>query len=357
MKLQFKNWFKRLILGVSLVVSAVNWANSSAVAQPAWSWCYGKKLTADQAQQFADKSELIFSKTNLAQFTQLIFSFNAHRPTQGYFRFSVQGHTTSPNSSNAKQWSDWHKMIDWGAHVQRSHRVQHDPKFSYEHVRFEAKQGHYFDGFRIKISAHNGASLADLRHIGVCVSNLNLFKAESAQVGDRLPTVKILNVPLQSQMSLDHKDGERACSPTATSMQVAYLAKTEPDTLKFLTKSYDMGLETYGSWPFSVARAYEIYPLATYRVLRLRNFADLHAYLKARLPVVVSVRGPIYGAPKPYSSGHLMLVTGWDRQNKLVLVNDPAMPCNRKVARSYRLRDFLPAWEKSRRLAYVAELD
>lgn len=350
MKLQFKSWFKKLILGASLVVNMINGA-ASVAEQSAWTWCYGKKLTAEQAQQFADKSELIFSKTNLAQFTQLIFSFNAHRPAQGYFRFSIQGHSSSSN-----QWSDWHKMIDWGAHVQRSHRVQHDSRFSYEHVRFEAKSGNYFDGFRIKISAHNGANLADLRHIGVCISNLNLFKAESSQVGDHLPTVKILNVPLQSQMSLSHPDGERACSPTAISMQVAYLAKTEPETLKFLTKTYDMGLETYGSWPFSVARAFEVYPLATYRVLRLRNFADLHAYLKERLPVVVSVRGPLYGAPKPYASGHLMLITGWDRQKKLIFVNDPAMPNNRKVAHKYRLKDFLPAWEKSRRLAYVAEL-
>ena len=334
-----------LILGSSLLS-----ASSLFALKSSWTWSFGKRFTPEQAQRFQDKSELIFSKSALPQFTQLIFSWNAIRPSQGYFRFWVQCYLPTK-----RRWTEWHKMADWGAFIQRSHRVQLQPEYAYEFVRFEATAGHFCTEFKVKVSAHNGANLADLRHLGVCIANYQNFKAESVQKLLRLPSLKIMNVPARSQMAVPFTDRTKICSPTATSMQVAYLAGAQPDVLEFARQSYDYGLEAYGSWPFNTAHAYEIYPHAVFRVVRLRRFADLYAYLRANLPVVVSIRGPIRGGASPYKSGHLVVVTGWDRQRKIVFCHDPAMSSNHKVPHKYRAQDFLAAWEKSKRLAYVAE--
>jgi len=79
--------------------------------------------------------------------------------------------------------------------------------------------------------------------------------------------------------------------------------------------------------------------------------------LKKQLPVVVSVRGVLRGMPpgKTYADGHLLVVVGWDDIHKRVLVLDPAFAARQLVAHSYAIDDFLAAWERSYRLAYVVE--
>lgn len=349
-KIQSVSFAKFKVLKIWLLSSCL--LNSAAIlaAKSDWTWSFGKKLTTEQAARFADQSEIIFAKPNLPEFTQLIFSWNAHRPTQGYFRFWVQCYHPAK-----QRWTEWHKMVDWGHMIQRSHRVQHQPEYAYEFVRFEAGPRQVFTGFRVKVSAHNGANLANLRHLGVCISNFNHFKAESVQKLMRLPSVKVMNVPTYSQMVQPMIDRAKICSPTALSMQVAYLAGMALEVPNFARQVYDFGLEAYGSWPLNTAHAFERHPHAVFRVVRLRRFADLYVYLRANLPVVVSIRGPIRGGATPYAGGHLVLVTGWDRQRKIVFCHDPAMSSNHKVPHKYRAQDFLTAWEKSKRLAYVAE--
>ena len=156
-------------------------------------------------------------------------------------------------------------------------------------------------------------------------------------------------------MVLHHPKKEVLCSPTSSSMVTGYLTQKHVDSIGFARKAYDNGLNAYGSWPFNTAHAFEYAKgRFLFRVQRLASFAELHRLLKRKIPVVVSVRGKIAGAPQEYKEGHLLVVVGWNKEKKKVLCHDPAFTSNDKVRVSYDMRSFLAAWERSRRLAYCA---
>jgi hypothetical protein len=88
---------------------------------------------------------------------------------------------------------------------------------------------------------------------------------------------------------------------------------------------------------------------------RAPSFKQLYAKLLEGIPVIVSVRGPLEGAASAYAHGHLLVVVGWDRARQSVICHDPAFAHTDLVEKRYPLHHFLPAWERSHRLIYLAE--
>jgi hypothetical protein len=76
--------------------------------------------------------------------------------------------------------------------------------------------------------------------------------------------------------------------------------------------------------------------------------------LKQRVPVVVSVRGSIIGAPKEYNNGHLLLVVGYNAAGHTIVCHDPAAPTDEETLKEYPADSFMKAWDCSRRLSYIA---
>lgn len=145
--------------------------------------------------------------------------------------------------------------------------------------------------------------------------------------------------------------------PTSCTMLTSYVLNRVVDPLDFARNSFDAGLDKYGSWPFNVAHAYECAQgEAHFCVARLSSFAGLHNHLKKGIPVVVSVRGAIEGAPRVYHNGHLLLVVGYDNKSKEVICHDPAAATANATVQRYALKHFLAAWERSHRLAYMADV-
>ena len=70
------------------------------------------------------------------------------------------------------------------------------------------------------------------------------------------------------------------------------------------------------------------------------------------IPVTVSVRGTLDGAPKAYDNGHLLVIVGWNAKKKAVICHDPAFDNHQYVLKQYPVQSFIRAWENSRRLAY-----
>jgi hypothetical protein len=139
-------------------------------------------------------------------------------------------------------------------------------------------------------------------------------------------------------------------------MLTGFFSKKHVDPLDFGQKAFDSGLDTYGNWPFNVAHCFELCGGGHFfSVARLPSFRHLYKFLRQKKPVAVSVRGKLKGAPKIYDKGHLLLVVGWDAKKRQVICHDPAMQKNKKVVKKYDIESFLSAWERSRRLAYIAE--
>jgi hypothetical protein len=316
-----------------------------------WTWAYRKRFSGSELENLAGKAHLTFVKTNIPKFKQLIFSWNAHRPKQGYFTFYVQ-----TRNAASQKWSNWYKIAEWGSAVQRSHLVKfgaQDPENVY--VRLEQPWGVFANGFRLKVEAHGQAKLSGLRSLNTTTCDLNKFKIEPVASSLRLKSKKVWGVPKLSQMVLLHDDCKKMCSPTATAMLVGYLNNQILDPIEFARSVYDHGLGAYGSWPFNVAHAFEICPKYTFRVVRLNAFSELYQYLQRDLPVVVSVRGYLPGAPQEYRQGHLLIVVGWDQAKQSVICHDPAIFGDDQVEHVYNISHFLRAWESSHRLAYVAD--
>lgn len=317
-----------------------------------WASVYHKKISEDEAAEASQANKLLFVKYNVPKFTQLLCSWNADRPKKGHLVFDVQA-----RNARSQKWGAWHHMSEWGNNVQRSHATKSDGFTKYIHVRLETELSQRADAFRIKVVGAKGASLKAVKGLAVTVVNMHDFKAEAITSRLRtLESVLLKQVPKISQIALNHPDSNRICSPVSCTMLTQYLTGIDINPAVFAKLSYDKGLNAYGSWPFNMAHAFEYCNGKNWFYnTRLNSFADLHKQLARGLPVVVSVRGHLPGAPKPFPLGHLLVVMGWDNKKQEVVCHDPSIEDHQRVLQRYKLADFLASWERSRRLTYWVE--
>jgi len=317
-----------------------------------WTWLYKKRFSKKQIFENRSKKNVVFEKRGVPAFSQLVFSWNAFRPKKGHFSFFAQAY-----NPRTKAWGPWHKMMEWGKKVQRSYYAKQQGNSKYVYVRLEADKKNLANGFRIKISAQEGASLGLLRGFSVCTADFTKFKSQTITKNIlNLPSVYVRGVPKKSQMALDHPRIKHLCSPTSCSMLTSFLSRKKVDPLEFAKSVFDCGLDTYGSWPFNVAHAFErCRGNYFFSIVRLHSFENLHRQLRRRIPIVVSVRGHLKGAPKVYDNGHLLVVVGWDAKRKQVICHDSALEVDEKTLKRYDIQSFLSGWERSHRLAYFAE--
>jgi hypothetical protein len=318
-----------------------------------WTRSYRKVFSMQDQQHYDVQSQCTFERSQVMPFTQLIFSWNAVRPAHGALIFYAQ-----VRDKESQKWGSWHKMMSWGHNVQRSFedKKQRGNLSSYHFVRLEVDKESLADAFRIRVEREEGAQLSSLRSFVVSVTNLTAFVTEKISELQELSSVVVKGVPVVSQFMLDHSQADRLCSPTSCSMVASFLGKKTVSPILFADGVYDEGLGVYGSWPFNTAQIFEaLQEKVSASVVRMDSFKQLHTQLIKGMPVVVSVRGFLRGAPKSYDNGHLLVVVGWDAQRREVVCNDPAHKTDAEVRSQYALSDFLAAWERSRRLTYLIE--
>ncbi len=314
-----------------------------------WSHLY-KKIYSDAVRaRHANKKEIIFSKSDITAFTQLVVSWNAQKPKKGHFVFHVQ-----VRENKTKKWGKWHCMYEWGHNKQRSHYSKSDETSSYHHVRLEAEKNKTLDGFHIKVVGKN-ENISLIHGLFANASDEKEFSSEVATITKHpsLHSVHVKNVGKIAQLGIKHKDAPRICSPSSCAMVYQFLKKQRHNVQTCMQSVFDYGLKTYGSWPFNVSHLFDISGGSVYVwVQRLCSFSDLHTHLDNNVPVIVSVRGALPGALKHFTYGHLLVVVGFDARTKQVICHDPACYEIDHVEKRYALKDFVVAWEKSRRLVY-----
>jgi len=338
-----------LVRYIMLLLSLASISTVAVSTKDQWSWTYKKCFKPSEVG--LDKKDCMFAQINVPHFNQLIFSWNSLRPIKGYFTFSGQ-----TRDAKTKKWGPWYKMSEWGADVARSFIQKGTNGSGFFHVRLETGTA-LADAFRIKVETKDGALSSSLKSINVCTANFEKFKSEPVtQELFQLPSIKVAGVPRISQYELAHPHSDRICSPTSCAMLTSYLLGTLIDAHTFAQGAFDHGLGKYGSWPFNIAHAFDVCQgNILFAVTRLDSFKNLHQLLAKKLPVVVSVRGPLEGAPGAYAQGHLLLVIGWDAQTQRVICHDPAHALHEQTESYYKIESFLTAWERSRRLAYIAQ--
>ena len=113
--------------------------NMTEQATKTWTRLFRKVITrGTRVECLSQRSSLVFLREDVPQFSQLILSWNAFRPAQGYFSLDAQVRDAATG-----KWHKLHRVADWGANVQRSF-FDKNLGTAFHHVRLEVP--HRSDG-------------------------------------------------------------------------------------------------------------------------------------------------------------------------------------------------------------------
>jgi hypothetical protein len=282
-------------------------------------------------------------------FDELIISWNAQRPIKGSFKIEASIYIQH------KGWSDWLPYALWGSAGQSGGEFKVEAgriPISVSQDILEVVEGYKANQFRIKVTAQAGLRFDHFYALHACASRIHDLFPEPPE--NPLRSID-LDVPLCSQMLLNHPRHHHLCSSTSTSAAIAYLmGNFTLDPVSFALKAYDQAFDIFGNWVLNVAQASALLGKEWLCwVERLRGFECIFKRLCKNTPVVVSVRGPLPGSAKEYSQGHLIVVRGYDAQTKKVLCMDPAFDSDEKTNVAYDFEDFMQAWRRRGYISYI----
>jgi hypothetical protein len=281
-----------------------------------------------------------------ASFTEAIASWNATTPPgtwiETQLRVDVGG-----------RWSKWFDLGIWASDdstVERhSVQAQGDADGFVAVDTFVAAKKVAPVAYQLRLrlfQAAGSTAVPVVRNASVATSTTPP-KAASLAPGSPALWNRMLSVPECSQMVYPD-GGEVWCSPTSTSMVLAYwqgaTGPCEPRVRAAVDGVFDWVYDGHGNWPFNTAYA-AAQGLEGY-VARFTSMAQIEQWVAAGVPVVISYawkKSRLTGAPIPSSNGHLAVVVGFDAAGDPV-VNDPAAASDDAVTRTYRRSQLESLW-------------
>ena len=315
--------------------------------------------------------------TNLSfGFNELVSSWNANTPAGTWVQVEVQ-----PQIDDG-HWAKWYILGRWSSDDYSFHRtsvggqgdadgfVSIDTFFTKDHpaIAYRLRATLYRES-----TASSGPTLGRLSAIASNLTNQKgSFPSKTTMNGH---TGVDLGVPQYSQ-EIHHGDfpqydngGEAWCSPTSTSMVVAYWTQKtghnyspNPGEYSWVTAAlpspphqdpwvdftarevFDYHYDGAGNWPFNAAYAASRGLVAD--VTQLHNLAEAEPFVKAGIPLVASVAwhsNKLDGGIKS-TNGHLLVIEGFTADGSKVIVNDPASTDDSTVKHLYDREQFERAW-------------
>lgn len=301
------------------------------------------RLDGDQLVVQGERGMYTSPELATAPFDELIPSWNVQTPG-GYAVLKVRARLASG-------WTDWYSFGRWSRSSERySLKTQKDAHGDVltDTLRLTGKatavQYHLTlvgEGTRASLVALDTSDRAARPKAGTVAGNPALWN-------------RVIDAPQRSQM-LYPDGGEVWCSPTSVSMILAHQG-TNVTVPTAAAGTYDREYKGTGNWAFNAAYAGELGHRAY--ITRLPSLAAAEEWIARGQPLAVSIgwrRGELSGAPLPSSTGHLMVLVGFDAAGNPVL-NDPAAPNDASVRRSYPRAQFERLWlGHSGGLSYVIE--
>ena len=316
-------------------------------------------------------------------YTELVSSWNANTPAGTWVSVSVSG--VSDTGARSKDYI----LGRWAEDDSTIHRTsvpaQGDELATVAIDTLVARTGRSLSTWQLTVSLYRKAGTAASPSVGLVGAMASRLPADvkripASPLGGAQGTT--LDVPTYSQEThigeypQYNGGGEAWCSPTSTAMVLAYWQQQRgaqygpsPDEYAWIDPSYsdrqvdyaaastyDYNYDGTGNWPFNTAYAGR-YNLESF-VTRLRSLTEAEQFIKAGIPLVVSVSfkesqlsGAGYG-----TNGHLMVIVGFTPSGDVV-VNEPAshlIPSNDQVRTVYDRTEFENVWvPHSGGIAYV----
>jgi hypothetical protein len=265
-----------------------------------------------------------------AQFRELIPSWNAETPPGTWIEIRLRA-----NIGEAGHWTRWYELGSWsldsGPERRQSVKGQRDAdgRVSTDTLVLTPPANAY--QVAVMLRADDEAAT---RAATPAVSLVTVLASAPSETARAVPTSQAawgttLEVPERSQMVYPN-GGPVWCSPTSTSMVMAYWAerlgqpalnRPVPDVAAAV---YDVVYRGNGNWPFNTAYAGQ-HGLVAY-VSRMSSLAQVERWIEAGVPVVASLAwapGELQNAAVPSTDGHLLVIVGFTPDGDVV-VNDPA---------------------------------
>jgi Peptidase_C39 like family len=299
-------------------------------------------------------------------FTRLVASWNADTPGDSSIKVEVQAMT------DADTVTDWYTLGVWAADdhaMQRtSVRGQADALARVDTDTLRAVERPFTD-YTLRLTLSRSAMddpTPSVWMLGAQTSNTSYSPGApvSAALGGEAVE---LAVPSYSQEVHARQypqfggGGEAWCSPTSTEMVVEYWGRgpssgelgwvdasyADPSVDHAARSAYDAAYRGTGNWPFNTAYAAR-YGLDAF-VTQLRSLSEAEQFLKAGIPLVVSIASQ----PRELTgflfdggtSGHLVVIVGFDATGNPI-VNDPAAWTDASVRRVYDRAQFERVWQR-----------
>lgn len=214
----------------------------------------------------------------------------------------------------------------------------------------------------VSFAYDHSAAKPSIRRLSVCYSGVVsdaqrparlLSEADPQTQTSAGNWVRDLGVPYRAQGedAIPKPLRKLICSPTSTSMVLAYYGTDRP-TLDNASAIYDPVYGLFGNWGRAISRAGEV-GLDAY-LTRFRNWDQVHAMIARGIPVVASIRfnkGEVKGFLYESTRGHLLVIRGF-KPNGDVIVNDPARK-EKGNGVVYPADQFAKAWFDHGGVAYV----
>jgi hypothetical protein len=279
-------------------------------------------------------------------FSEAIASWNASTPPGSWVETLISARLDG-------RWSKWYNLGVWAGDTatvaRHSVRLQGDGDgFVATDTLVLTDKKALASAFQIKLRlfSADGSAAPAVRNLSVAYST-SAPKKPALSTGDPARWNTLLEVPQCSQMV--YPDGGNVwCSPTSTSMVLGFWGfmpgPCEPRVRLAVEGVYDWIYDGHGNWPFNTAYA-ATFGLDAY-VARFTSLDQVEPWVAAGAPVVASLawgKGDLTGAPIPSSSGHLMVIVGFDGQGNPI-VNDPAAASDDEVRRTYQRSEFEALW-------------
>ncbi len=283
---------------------------------------------------------------------ELVVSWNVEAPAGSVVRVEARA-IDGTNSTRFYKIADW--TPDNVAEPRRSPRREQDDHAVLKTDTLVLKAP--ARAAQVRLTLVNGVTGgATLKYVTLSFRRSGEFAADPGISAD--VKGKSLEVPEKSQIA--YPGGAGWCSPTSVSMVLNYwsgklgrtdLAKDVPEVAQSV---FDENYNGTGNWPFNAAYA-GAFPGMRACITRFDGFADLEAWLRKGLPVVISAPANLLNDnPKTSAAGHLVVFTGFT-ENGDVVINDPwaRLEKGQRVHRVYPREDVRKAWSKSGRTVYL----
>ena len=189
-----------------------------------------------------------------------------------------------------------------------------------------------------------------VRRVSLCFSRKSDAPAPEFVLTDAAQ--RRLATPFRSQRTERPEIAGRICSPTSIAMLLEHRG-LRVDTLAAAERIYDAAHDIYGNWTRAIQGAYSFG--APGYLARFSDWNEVAALIAQGTPIAISIaakEGELDGAPYPKTSGHLLVLCGFDERGD-VYVNDPAAGTPELGQLTYRRDQLERVWMARGGTSYV----